>query len=109
MHRDIKSDNVMIASNGSIKLGDFGYAAQLTQERLERESRVGTVYWMAPEIITAKTKYNNKVDVWSLGILAMELANGDPPYLEEDATKALVFIVSKPSPKLDEHKWSAEF
>ena len=109
VHRDIKSDNVMVSSNGDIKLGDFGYAAQLTVERLERESRVGTVYWMAPEIITGKKKYNNKVDIWSLGIVALELANGDPPYLEADATKALVYIVSKPSPKLDANKWSEEF
>ncbi len=51
IHRDIKSDNLLINSAGEIKLGDFGYAAQLTRERQNRTSKVGTVCWMAPELI----------------------------------------------------------
>ena len=81
LHRDLKSDNIMISKEGAIKMGDFGYAAQLTQESTNRSSRVGTVCWMAPEIVKGQCKYTFKVDIWSLGIFALEMANGDPPYL----------------------------
>ena len=63
---------------------------------------------MAPEIIKGKGNYNNKVDVWSLGIFAIELAKGDPPYLTEDPNRVLLMIVTRPPPKLDQ-SWSSEF
>lgn len=81
IHRDIKSDNILLGNNGDIKLGDFGYAAQLTRERKRRESKVGTVCWMAPEIIRATEMYTEKVDIWSLGIMMLEFVYGEPPYL----------------------------
>lgn len=68
---------------GDIKLADFGYACQLTTEQSARASKVGTVCWMAPELIRGERKYTQKVDMWSLGIFAMEMADGDPPYINE--------------------------
>lgn len=83
IHRDIKSDNILIDRAGQVKLADFGYSAQLTMERDARSSKVGTVCWMAPELIKGERRYDTKIDVWSFGIFAVELANGDPPYINE--------------------------
>mmetsp|Transcript_9066 Transcript_9066/g.11988 ORF Transcript_9066/g.11988 Transcript_9066/m.11988 type:complete len:102 (-) Transcript_9066:205-510(-) len=100
MHRDIKSDNILINSKGDLKLADFGFAAHLTQERQNRTSRVGTVCWMAPELIKGVQKYDTKVDVWSLGILLMEMAEGQPPYINEAQARVLFFIVHKNPPPI---------
>ena len=81
IHRDIKSDNVLINKfDSSIKITDFGYSWQLTQEKRLRESRVGTLYWMAPEVLKGNTEYGAKWDIWSLGVFAFELAEGYPPF-----------------------------
>ena len=97
IHRDIKSDNIRCKENGEIKLADFGYAVMLTQQQQSRASKVGTVCWMAPELIEAKEdkQYSNKVDIWSLGIFAIELAQGEPPYITEHHTRVLFNIVQK--------------
>ncbi|EGC40362.1 hypothetical protein DICPUDRAFT_96263 [Dictyostelium purpureum] len=109
IHRDIKSDNILIGANGEIKLADFGYAAQLTQIRQERNSVVGTPYWMAPELIRGNN-YDFKVDVWSLGIMTREMAEGEPPYLEFPPLRALFLLTTQGLPPIkDAHKYSKEF
>eukprot|EP01094_Clydonella_sp_ATCC50884_P029584 TRINITY_DN9310_c0_g1_i1.p2 TRINITY_DN9310_c0_g1~~TRINITY_DN9310_c0_g1_i1.p2 ORF type:complete len:177 (-),score=54.56 TRINITY_DN9310_c0_g1_i1:148-678(-) len=98
IHRDIKSDNIMVAMDGRVKITDFGYGAQINKEQDKRKSVVGTTYWMAPEVIKAES-YDFKVDVWSLGMMAMECFEGQPPYMEEPSTmKALFMIVSQGRP-----------
>jgi len=81
IHRDIKSDNILVDTSGNVKLADFGYSAQLTMQRDARSSKVGTLCWMAPELIKGERRYNTKVDIWSVGVFAMELADGNPPYI----------------------------
>lgn len=68
IHRDVKSDNMLINDAGAVKISDFGHAAQLTKEKAKRHTVVGTPYWMAPELIRGED-YDEKVDVWSLGIM----------------------------------------
>ena len=102
IHRDIKSDNILIDEEGSVKLADFGYSAQLTTERDARSSKVGTVCWMAPELIKGERRYDTKIDIWSFGIFAMEIANGDPPYISEPQHRVIMNIVKKNPPPLEE-------
>ena len=109
IHRDIKSDNVLLSLDGNVKLGDFGYAAQLTAEQDKRTTVVGTPSWMAPELVVG-AKYDGKVDIWSLGIVTLEMAEGEPPNLRENPMKALYLTATGPPPSLTEkHKWSQEF
>jgi len=109
VHRDIKSDNVMISLEGKIKITDFGYGAQLNSDQANRRSVVGTTYWMAPEVIKAEA-YDCKVDIWSLGMMVMEMFEGQPPYMDEPSTmRALFLIVSKGRPPYkDEASMSPE-
>lgn len=107
IHRDIKAGNILLTEQGIVKLADFGSAAI----KCPANSFVGTPYWMAPEVILAmdEGQYDGKVDVWSLGITCIELAERKPPYFNMNAMSALYHIAQNEAPMLQAQEWTDVF
>ncbi|KAI4455074.1 serine/threonine-protein kinase tao1-like protein [Holotrichia oblita] len=107
IHRDVKAGNILLTENGTVKLADFGSASI----KCPANSFVGTPYWMAPEVILAmdEGQYDGKVDVWSLGITCIELAERKPPYFNMNAMSALYHIAQNDTPTLQSSEWSEVF
>ncbi|XP_062863575.1 serine/threonine-protein kinase PAK 4 [Trichomycterus rosablanca] len=99
VHRDIKSDSILLSLDGRIKLSDFGFCAQISKDIPKRKSLVGTPYWMAPEVIS-KSPYGTEVDVWSMGIMVVEMVDGEPPYFSETPVIAMKRLRDEPAPTI---------
>mmetsp|Transcript_31301 Transcript_31301/g.82040 ORF Transcript_31301/g.82040 Transcript_31301/m.82040 type:complete len:502 (+) Transcript_31301:68-1573(+) len=110
IHRDVKAGNILMTTEGVAKLADFGVAGQLSSgDNARRNTVIGTPYWMAPEVID-EDGYDMRADLWSLGITAIEMAEGSPPHSEVHPMRAMFMIPTSPPPKLKvPDEWSEDF
>ncbi|XP_073837586.1 serine/threonine-protein kinase msn isoform X11 [Musca autumnalis] len=114
IHRDIKGQNVLLTDNAEVKLVDFGVSAQLDRTIGRRNTFIGTPYWMAPEVIACdenpEATYDNRSDLWSLGITALEMAESQPPLCDLHPMRALFLIPRNSPPRLKSNrKWTKKF
>lgn len=114
MHRDIRGSNILLTKEGEIKLVDFGLSRTCQSEIGKRYTCVGSPSWMAPEVAMSKGNnsegYGNRADVWAIGITAIELADGRPPFQDMHPTRALFQIIRNPPPTLYRpSNWSQNF
>jgi len=111
IHRDIKTDNILLGTDGRVLLADFGSAARLSTDRPNRKTVIGSPYWMAPELIRGE-EYSQKVDIFSFGCMLRELATGDPPFADLPPLKCLFLLATSDVPPLksvEGRKWSPAF
>uniref|UniRef100_A0A182NBP7 non-specific serine/threonine protein kinase n=1 Tax=Anopheles dirus TaxID=7168 RepID=A0A182NBP7_9DIPT len=114
VHRDVRGSNILLTKDGEIKLCDYGLARDTKSTLGKRGTCIGSPCWMAPEVVTSskseKDVYDNRSDVWALGITAIELGDGKPPFADMHATRAMFQIVRNPPPTLyRQSNWSQEF
>jgi serine/threonine protein kinase len=116
IHRDVKACNVLINSDFMPQLADFGVAKEVQPSAEDKaKTKIGTPHWMAPEVLdqglTPNAKgYNNLADIWSLGITAIEMAEGQPPYFNVNAMLAMYKIRQNPPKGLSApSKWTFAF
>ncbi|XP_058452551.1 neither inactivation nor afterpotential protein C [Malaya genurostris] len=104
IHRDVRGHNILLNKDGEVKLCDFGIARDVKSTLGKRGTCIGSPCWMAPEIITSSKNsdevYDTRSDVWALGITAIELGDGKPPFADMHPTRTMFQIVRNPPPTL---------
>jgi serine/threonine protein kinase len=103
-HRDIKLENILVDGNGTLKLCDFGWSAKISDKPTHL---CGTLDYLSPEMVRIEP-YDQRVDIWSVGVLAYEMLTGIPPF-ETDTTDKTYRRIDKldlhfPSHLTDEEK-----